>query len=277
MARDEGEISRRTFVGGSAVAAAAALAATPATSADQGASAGKKQPTILAIGGGGFFPQPWETQSLMPEYLMALSGAKNPKVCWLGPASGESANSFNSFAMGWSPYPVQVKHFSIYDPETLDFVDYLMGMDIIFVGGGSTKNLMALWREWGFDTALHTAWQNGVVMSGSSAGQICWYQSGLTDSFPKVLAPVKATGFLPGSVTPHYNVRPDRKSQYRKFIADGSLDSPGIAFENDVAGLYRGTQLVELVSSRKTAAAFKLTRTPTGYEEAPLPVRYLGT
>ncbi|WP_404710613.1 Type 1 glutamine amidotransferase-like domain-containing protein [Sphingomonas sp. MMS24-J13] len=276
MAHDEGEISRRAFMNAGAVAAAAATL-TGGASAVTAQPAGEKQPTILAIGGGGFFPQPWETQSLMPEYLMALTPAKNPKICWLGPASGESANSFNQFVMGWSPYPAQVKHFSIYDPETLDFVDYLMGMDIVFVGGGSTKNLMALWREWGFDKALHTAWQNGVVMAGSSAGQICWYQSGLTNSFPKVLAPVKATGFLPGSVTPHYNVRPDRKSQYRKFIADGSLDSPGLALENDVAGLYRGTQLVELVSSRKTAAAFKLTRTATGYDEVPLPVRYLGS
>lgn len=275
MAQDEGEISRRAFMNAGAVAAAAATLTGSAAAAEAQAG-GPRQPTILAIGGGGFFPQPWETQSLMPEYLMALTPVKNPKICWLGPASGESSNSFNQFAMGWSPYPVQVKHFSIYDPETLDFVDYLMGMDIVFVGGGSTKNLIALWREWGFDKALHTAWQHGVVMAGSSAGQICWYQSGLTDSFPKVLAPVKATGFLPGSVTPHYNVRPDRKSQYRKFIADGSLDSPGLALENDVAGLYRGTQLIELVSSRKSAAAFKLTRTAAGYEEVPMPVRYLG-
>jgi peptidase E len=264
-------------VSASAVAAAT-VAAGSAAAADQAAAGGgaKGPPTIFACGGGGFFPQPWETTSLMPEYLLKLAAAKNPKICWLGPASGESASNFETFARSWERYPVQVRHFNIYQPETLDFADYLMGMDIIFVGGGSTKNLIALWREWEFDKALRTAWQNGVVMSGSSAGLICWFQSGLTDSFPAVLAPVKATGFLPGSVNPHYNVRPDRKSQYRKFIADGSLDSPGLALENDVGALYRGTQLAELVSSRKGAAAFKLTRTAGGYEESALPVRYLG-
>jgi peptidase E len=277
MAAGDGDISRRGFVGGSAIAAAT-LAATAATAADQAGGGGTKGPlTLLAIGGGGFFPQDWEKQSLFPEYLMKLSAAKRPKICWLGPASGENSNSFSQFQLGWEPYPVEVHHFSIYLPQTLDFVDYLMGMDIVFVGGGSTKNLIALWREWEFDKALRTAWQAGVVMSGSSAGMICWYQSGLTDSYPRVLAPVKATGFLPGSCTPHYNVRPDRKSQYRKFIADGSLESPGLALENDVAALYRGTQMVELVSSRKEATAFRLARSATGYEETPLPVRYLGS
>jgi dipeptidase E len=277
MAQDDGEISRRAFVSASAITAAA-LAAGTASAADRAAagSGDKGPPTIFACGGGGFFPQPWETASLMPEYLLKLATARNPKICWLGPASGESASNYETFARAWESYPVQVRHFNIYQPETLDFADYLMGMDIVFVGGGSTKNMMALWREWAFDTALRTAWQKGVVMSGSSAGLICWFQSGLTDSFPKVLAPVNATGFLPGSVNPHYNVRPDRKSQFRKFIADGALDSPGLALENDVGVLYRGTQLTELVSSRKGAAAFKLTRTANGYDEVAMPVRYLG-
>ena len=269
------DISRRAFVGGTAIAAAAATLATAAQGATPPpAPAGKKVPTIFASGGG-FFPQAWET-SLMPEYLLGLTPAKRPKICWLGPASGESAANFETFARGMETHPCEVRHFNIYQPETLDFADYLMSMDIVFVGGGSTRNMMTLWRDWGFDKALKTAWEAGVVMSGGSAGLICWFQSGLTDSFPKVLGPVKGLGLLPGSTNPHYNVRPDRISQYRKFIADGSIDSPGIALENDAAVLYRGTELVEIVSTRKTAKAFRLTRTPTGYAEVPMPVRYLG-
>ena len=197
-------------------------------------------------------------------------------MCWLGPASGESATNFEAFARGFESYDCTVRHFNIYQPETLDFTDYLMGMDIVFVGGGSTKNMIALWREWEFDKALRAAWQAGVVMSGGSAGLICWFQSGLTDSFPKVLAPVKAMGFLPGSTNPHYNIRPDRQTQYRRFIADGSIDSPGLALDQDVGVLYHGTERAEIVSARQGAGAWLLTRTATGYDETPLPVRFLG-
>ena len=264
--------NRRGFIGGTALAGAAALAATGAEA--QPTATRARQPTIFATGGG-FFPQVWE-KSLFPEYLMAQTPTKNPKICWLGPASGESATNFETFARGWEPRGAIVRHFNIYQPETLDFADYLMGMDIVFVGGGSTKNMMALWREWHFDVALRAAWQAGVVMSGGSAGLICWFESGLTDSFPKVLAPVKGLGFLPGSTNPHYEIRPDRKSQYRKFIADGSMNSPGLALDQEAGALFHGTQLVEIVSMKKSSGAYRLTRTASGFDEVPLPVRYLG-
>ena len=135
---------------------------------------------------------------------------------------------------------------------------------------------MALWREWEFDHALRQAWQAGVVMTGGSAGLICWFQSGLTDSFPKVLGGVKATGFLPGSVNPHYEIRPDRKTRFRALIADGTLESPGLALDQDVGVLYHGTELVEIVSAKKTSGAYRVVRTPTGYSETLLPVRFLG-
>lgn len=243
----------------------------PATAPGKAAEA-----TICASAGGSFFPQPWEKKSLMPEYLLSQSPANRPKICWLGPASGESAANYEQFARLMEPYPCTVRHFNIYQPETLDFVDYLMGMDIVFVGGGSTRNLMALWREWEFDKALKTAWQAGVVMSGGSAGMICWFQGGLTDSYAPVLSPVKGLGFLPGSANPHHNVRPDRPAMFRKFIADGSLESPGLTMENDTMALFRGTELVEIVSSRKGAQAWRLYRTTRGYEEESMNVRYLG-
>ena len=276
MKKDIGDISRRRFVaGGAAVSAGVVATAVAEASGPRPTGSGRAaQPTIFATGGG-FFPQAWE-RSYLPEYLLARSPAKNPKICWLGPASGESAAGFEAFARGMEDYPCQVRHFNIYQPATLDFTDYLMGMDIVFVGGGSTKNMMALWREWDFDKALRAAWQAGVVMSGGSAGLICWFQSGLTDSYPKVLAPVRGLGFLPGSANPHYHIRPDRVTRYQRFIADGSLDSPGLALDQDVGVLYHGTDMVELVSTKKEAGAWRLTRTATGFEEKPLPVRYLG-
>ena len=276
MTDDSRDISRRRFVAAGATASAGLLAATAAEASGQqsGEPSRAAQPTIFATGGG-FFPQAWE-RSYFPEYLLAQTPAKNPKICWLGPASGESPAGFEAFARGMEEHPCQIRHFNIYQPATLDFADYLMGTDIVFVGGGSTKNMMALWREWGFDKALRAAWQAGVVMSGGSAGLICWFQSGLTDSYPKVLAPVRALGFLPGSTNPHYHIRPDRVTRYRKFIADGSLDSPGLALDQDVGALYHGTEMVECVSAKQNAGAWRLTRTATGVEELRLPVRYLG-
>lgn len=275
MVDDSREISRRGLVRGATFAAAATLAVAIGERARAATVTGKaSQPTIFATGGG-FFPGIAE-KSLFPEYLLALSPVKRPRICWLGAASGENPMYFEMFARGMEAYNCETRHFNIFEPATLDFVDYLMGMDIVFVGGGSTKNLMALWREWGFDKALKSAWEKGVVMAGGSAGLICWFQSGLTDSYPPVLAPVKGVGILPGSANPHYDIRADRHARYRTLIADGSIDSPGLALDQDAGVLFRGTKLVEIVSKSKTARAYRLTRTTTGVDETTLPVRYLG-
>ena len=271
---EKSEISRRGLIG-AGLGAAAITTMAQSTGGGAPIRPRAKQPTIFATGGG-WFPNAW-SPSYFPEYALKLSPVRSPRICLLGPASGENANNFEAFARGWEPYDCSVHHFNIFQPATLDFVDYLMDKDIVFVGGGSTKNLMALWREWEFDKALRQAWQAGVVMTGGSAGLICWFQSGLTDSYPKVLNAVKATGFLPGSVNPHYEIRPDRKSRFRELIANGTLESPGLALDQDVGVLYHGTEIVEIVSGKKGSGAYKVVRTPTGYSETPLPVRFLGS
>jgi dipeptidase E len=172
--------------------------------------------------------------------------------------------------------PCVTEHFDIFRPPTLDFADYLEGMDIVFVDGGSPRNLIALWKAWGFDGALAQAWKSGVVMSGSSAGALCWFESGLSDSYPKVLSAVHCLGLLPGSADVHHHSRPDRATRFRRLIADGSLKSPGLALDEAVAVLYRGEKRIELVSAKKDAGAWLVTRTPSGYDEVSLPVRYLG-
>jgi len=275
MTRDSG-IDRRAFVGVVAAATATGIAPVPAAqAAPPPKPTASGRPRLLFASGGGFIPQAWQP-SLMPPYLLGLSPAKSPKICWLGPASGENPNSFEGWQREMQRHDCRAYHFNIYQPATLDFAGYLSEMDIIFVGGGSTKNLMALWREWDFAPALRVAWDAGAILSGESAGMICWFQSGLTDSFPEVLGPVKGLGFLPGSANPHYNIRPDRQSRYRELIANGTLDSPGLALDQDTSVLYRDGAIAEIVSARKTAGAWRLTRTPTGYEETKLPVRYLG-
>lgn len=259
-------LNRRALIGGGL---GLALASRSAAGRPHG-----RTPTIFATGGT-FFPAEGKP-ALFPRYLLSLARTRAPKVCWLGAASGENPAAYADFARRMTRLGCSVSHFDIFRPETLDFADYLLGFDIIYVNGGSSRNLMALWREWSFDRALYTAWQAGVVMAGHSAGFICWFQGGLTDSYSKALGPVKAMGFLTGSADPHYNIRPDRRTRFRELIADGQLESPGLALEQDTAMLYRGVELVELVSARKGSGAYRLTRIGNIAEERALPVRYLG-
>jgi dipeptidase E len=265
---DGGGLSRRGLLGAGLVLGAAALGG-----AALGAEA-TRAPQIFAVGGG-FLVQPWETP-LLQRHLLSLSPAKSPKICFLGAATGENPSAQEAFDRQMEQHDCRLYHFNIFAPTTLDFADYLLGMDIVYVNGGATRNLIALWREWDFDKALRKAWQGGVLMSGESAGMICWFQSGLTDSYPPELSPVRATGFLKGSACPHYDTRADRPTRFRQFIADGSLDSPGLALDQQRAVHYVGDQMREIVSAKKGAGGHRLVRTPTGYDEQPLPARYLG-
>jgi dipeptidase E len=263
--RDSG-LNRRALVGG---ALGLALASRPAL-----AHSHHGTPTIFATGG--TFLPPEGGQPLFPRYLLSLVKTRAPRICWLGAASGEDPAAYALFQRRMTRLGCTVSHFNIFHPETLDFVEYLHGFDIVYVNGGSSRNLMALWREWGFDRALYTAWQAGVVMAGHSAGFICWFQGGLTDSYSKLLSPVKAMGFLTGSADPHFNIRADRRTRFRELIADGQLESPGLALDQDSGMLYRGVELVEVVSAKKGSGAYRLTRVGNIVEERALPVRYLG-
>lgn len=268
--RDGGFDRRDLILGGLGLTVAAGVgrAAPPLPRSRAGT------PTIFATGGT-FFP-PAGQRPHFPHYLINLARAPHPRVCWLGAASGEDPKAWAAFSAGMTKLGCAVRHFDLFKPETLDFVDYLMGFDIVYVNGGSSRNLMAMWRDWGFDRALRTAWADGVIMSGHSAGFICWFQSGLSQSYPKVLSPVKGMGFLSGSADPHYNMRPDRRTRFKQLIAEGLIDSPGLALDQDTAVLFRGTEMVELVSTKPGSGAYHVTRVGEIAEERALPVRYLG-
>ena len=109
---------------------------------------------------------------------------------------------------------------------------------MIFVGGGNTKSMLALWREWGLDVILRKAWEKGVVLSGMSAGQICWFEQGLTDSIPRPVTALKCLGYLPNSCTPHYNSEPDRRPRFHQRIGSGEMMA-GYATDNGAAPLRR--------------------------------------
>jgi peptidase E len=142
-------------------------------------------------------------------------------------------------------------------------------MDIIYVGGGNTRSMLAVWREWGVDDILRDAWQNGTILCGPSAGAICWFEQGTTDSLPGSVTPVTGLGFLSGSCCPHYDGEPMRRPAYLRMIGDGTLKD-GYALDDFVGILVRGDKVVEVISARTGARAYYVQRQGGEVIETPL-------
>ncbi len=157
---------------------------------------------------------------------------------------------------------------------TRDLAAFVQAQDVFYVGGGNTANLLAVWRAHGLDRLLRRAWRAGAVLSGISAGMLCWFQGGITDSFGGYRGLHDGLGLLRGTACPHYDGEPKRQAAFRRLIAQGA--PARYAADDGVALHFRGTQLKEVVSSRPKALAYRLQRRRGVFEEVPLKVRYLG-
>ncbi len=158
-------------------------------------------------------------------------------------------------------------HFFPWPPSQLR--DLVLAQDLVLVSGGNTANAIAVWRAHGFDVILREAWQQGILLTGWSAGMICWFEHAVTDSFGPELAPIECLGFLPGSACPHYDGEERRRPVYMQLVAEGL--APGVAADDDVALHYTGSELREVVTSREGASAYRVE--PDGEHE--LDVRLL--
>ncbi len=145
-------------------------------------------------------------------------------------------------------------HFFPWPPSGLR--ERALDHDVILVTGGNTANALAVWRTHGFDEILREAWLAGILLTGWSAGMICWFEYGVTDSFGPELAPMECLGFLPGSACPHYDGEERRRPVYTRLVGEGL--APGVAADDDVALRYVGTELREAVTSREGAAAYRV-------------------
>jgi peptidase E len=145
-------------------------------------------------------------------------------------------------------------HFFPWPPQNLR--EHVFGHDIVLVAGGNTANAIAVWRAHGFDTILREAWERGVLLAGWSAGMICWFEHGVTDSFGPELAPMECLGFLPGSACPHYGGEERRRPVFTQLVAEGL--PAGIAADDDVGLVYAGTELREIVTSHAGATAYRV-------------------
>jgi peptidase E len=233
----------------------------------------KDRRQIFAIGGT-FYNEPWEPP-LLQRHLLRLVDASHPRIAFLGAATGDNPADIERSYRAMAAHRCTVSHLNLFEPHTDDFEAYFCAQDIVYVGGGSTRNLLTLWRDWGIDRALRRARESGVMLAGTSAGAICWFEGFITDSLPSRLMPLKGLGFIAGSASTHYQGRPDRPTCLRQWIADGTLPGPAIATEDHVALHYVGTELHAIVSARSSASAYRIERGPDGAIETRMSVTVL--
>jgi peptidase E len=145
----------------------------------------------------------------------------------------------------------------------------MMRQLIVLGGGGNTRSLLALWREWGLDAILRRAYRRGIVIGGVSAGMIAWFDWGVTDSIPGVLTPLRCLGWLPGSACPHYDSEPGRRPTYRRLVGTGAI-SDGFAADDGVALHFVDGALHDVVSARPKARGYHVERIGGRARETPL-------
>jgi dipeptidase E len=205
---------------------------------------------ILVAGGGFMTP--------FVRYMAQLTGRTRPRVCFLPTAVGDRPDAKLSFYNWCSPLNVEPFVQDVFIEslsQTKGWDEVLLSADAILVSGGNTLNQQAIWRAQGIDVVLREAWEHGIVLGGASAGSLCWFEEGTTDSRPKVLSVVKCLGFLPGSHSPHYDAESGRRPLYHDLIRHGHL-KPGYACDNEAGLYFEGTELRRVVSAKDGAKCY---------------------
>lgn len=203
------------------------------------------------------------------EYIVHLPEKVYPTVCFLCTASGDHEGYIQKLEDAYGGFYCQTRHLGLFKLPSADLRSYLLESDVIYVGGGNTRSMMAIWREWGVDDILKDAYEAGIVLCGPSAGAICWFEQGITDSIPGLYATVKGLELLPGSFCPHYDDEPERRPVYMQMVLDGIL-KPGYAVEDRVGVLFRDGKLKHVVSAAARGMAYHVATKNSQVYELPL-------
>jgi len=221
---------------------------------------------ILAIGGMGDL----ERGDRLFQAFLDLVGKKQPVVAYLGTASGDRACGVELFVwrcVKFGAVPLVIPLFQ----RTPDLGEALSEVDAVFVGGGNTFSMLAVWRVWSLDQILKKRYAEGVLLGGVSAGAICWFTQALTDSWAEELRVMEGLGFLPGCGIPHYRLEKDRRTATHRFLQEGTIRE-GIAVDDDAAVLFENERPVGVMTAHPEACAYRVFSTPDGVQEEPLPV-----
>jgi dipeptidase E len=209
---------------------------------------------ILALGGGALL----DRNSRLEDFMLGLAGSSRPRVCFLPTAGGENPESIVRFYEEFTVRDCRPSHLTLFGmPE--DPGSHLAQQDVIYVGGGNTANMLAIWRVHGIDSALREAWSRGAVLGGWSAGANCWFEDCVTDSFgPELQELGDGLEIHSGSFCPHYDVQPERRPTYTRLVREGVLP-PGYAADDDAGFHFQGRELREVVSQRDGAQGYRVT------------------
>jgi peptidase E len=203
------------------------------------------------VAGGGFMTP-------FIRYMAQLTGKARPRIGYLPTAMGDHPDAklrFYSYCAPLNVEPFVQDVFIESLTQTKDWDEVLLSADAIVVSGGNTLNQQAIWRAQGIDVVLREAWERGIVLGGASAGSLCWFEEGTTDSRPKTLSVVKCLGLLPGSHSPHYDAEPGRRPLYHELIRMGHL-KPGYACDNEAGLYFEGTELKRVVAAKDGARCY---------------------
>jgi peptidase E len=203
------------------------------------------EPTIVAMGGA--------TDDTLLDYVLGLAPGR--RLLYV-PTAGMEDPARTVWWYERVHGRAEMTHLHFFPWPPADLRERVLDHDVILVTGGNTANALAVWRTHGFDEILREAWLAGTLLTGWSAGMICWFEYGVTDSFGPELAPMECLGFLPGSACPHYDGEERRRPVYTQLVSEGL--APGVAADDDVALHYVGTELREAVTSREGAAAYRV-------------------
>ena len=228
---------------------------------------------IVAIGGGGFTSG--RADAALERYIVQLSGRSNPRVCLLPTASGDPEEQIRRFGTAFRRFGADVSHVALFrlGEEPVALEEHLLSCDVIYVGGGSMLNLIAIWRAHGIDRILRRAWESGILLSGVSAGSMCWFQAGITNS-PGYPRSAGGLGFLAGSNCVHYDAQPERRVSYLEAVRSGILP-PGYAVDDGAAIVFEEDRLTDVITARPRAAAYHVSLQDGALVEQRLPTRVL--
>jgi dipeptidase E len=210
---------------------------------------------IVAFGGGGFSME--SGNPLLDDYVLGLTGAERPRVCFLPSASGDADHYIVRFYRAFSAHRCEATHISLFRREQgpEDLRAHLLSQDLIYVGGGSVVSLLGVWRAHGIDQILREAWEAGVILCGLSAGSLCWFAEAVT-GFHGAPKRLEGLGLLPFSNCVHYEPKSKRRESYHDFLREGMC--PGYAAEDGAALHFTGTELSRVVASRPEARGYRL-------------------
>jgi len=221
---------------------------------------------IIAIGGGGFGRNP--NEPIIENYILNLSNSQKPNITFFPTASAENSDYIVNFYSAFSSLNCNAKHISLFK-NTPNLESIIRDSDIIYIGGGNTKSMLAVFKEWGLDKLLLKAYKDGKILAGVSAGAICWFDQGITDSWEDGLRVLDCMGILKGVCCPHYDGEVDRKPSVEKFLKSNEIDAC-FCIEDGAAIHYQNNRFKTAVAFYQNKNAYEVKLNRGSIKETPL-------